>query len=183
MFYSANTKGFYDSAIHGNNIPADAVEITVEEHAALIDGQSKGRPIKTDLSGRPFNAEPPPRTAVQARAEKLAALAARRYAVETGGITVGGINVATDRESQAMLTGAWVRMQKAPDLWVDWKGDDGWSRIDKATVDVLAAAVGDHVQACFTAERVHAEAVIALPDDVAIIDGYDFSQGWPGEAY
>lgn len=153
--------------------------LTWEEWQASCRGE-----IVWDFSSDAWVEKPAPvRTVAQARAEKLAALAAHRYAVETGGISAGNVSIATDRESQAMLTGAWVRMQQAPDLWVDWKGDDGWSRIDKATVDVLAAAVGDHVQACFTAERVHAEAVIALPDDVAIIDGYDFSQGWPGEAY
>lgn len=34
MFYAKSTGGFYVRGIHGNNIPADAVEITNEEHAA-----------------------------------------------------------------------------------------------------------------------------------------------------
>jgi len=42
MFASKSTRGFYDAAIHGDNMPADVVEITTEQHAALIEGQSQG---------------------------------------------------------------------------------------------------------------------------------------------
>lgn len=62
MFYSAQTGGFYDRAIHGDNIPADAVEITTEEHAALLEGQSQGKLIQADINGRPVLADPPPPT-------------------------------------------------------------------------------------------------------------------------
>lgn len=65
MFYSATTGGFYDTAIHGNNIPADAVEITAEQHAALIEGQSQGKRIVADENGRPILQDPPPPTAEQ----------------------------------------------------------------------------------------------------------------------
>lgn len=60
MFYSKTTGGFYDTAIHGNNIPEDAVEITAEEHAALINGQSQGKRIVADEAGHPVLADPPP---------------------------------------------------------------------------------------------------------------------------
>ena len=59
MFYSKQTGGFYDTAIHGNNIPADAVEITAEQHAALIEGQSQGKLIQADAKGKPVLADPP----------------------------------------------------------------------------------------------------------------------------
>lgn len=59
MFYSKTTGGFYDSAIHGDNIPADAVEITKEEHQALINGQSTGKRIVADADGRPMLVDPP----------------------------------------------------------------------------------------------------------------------------
>jgi hypothetical protein len=57
MFYSKSTRGFYDSAIHGNNIPADAVEITREEHAALLEGQAQGKVIVADSKGKPVLAD------------------------------------------------------------------------------------------------------------------------------
>lgn len=60
MFASKSTRGFYDAAIHGDKMPADVVEITAEEHAALMDGQSNGKLIDFREDGHPFLAEPPP---------------------------------------------------------------------------------------------------------------------------
>ena len=65
MFYSKSTSGFYSREIHGDNIPADAVEITVEEHQALIEGQSQGKRIVADENGRPVLQDPPPPTIEQ----------------------------------------------------------------------------------------------------------------------
>jgi hypothetical protein len=54
MFYSKATGGFYAADIHGDNIPSDAIEITNEVHAALLDAQSQGKRIQSDLEGRPI---------------------------------------------------------------------------------------------------------------------------------
>lgn len=59
MFYSKSTGGFYDATIHGNNIPADAVEITAAEHTALLQGQSLGKRIVADERGYPIAIDPP----------------------------------------------------------------------------------------------------------------------------
>lgn len=78
MYCSKSTGGFYDSAIHGENMPADVVEITAEEHAALLDGQSLGKLIDFGEDGYPFLAEqplPPPLTIEQVEAQRLAAYA------------------------------------------------------------------------------------------------------------
>ena len=74
MFHSASTNGFYTQEIHGDNIPADAVEITVEEHQALIEGQSLGKRIVADESGRPILQDPPPPTPEQIIAQYTAAV-------------------------------------------------------------------------------------------------------------
>lgn len=63
MFAAKTTRGFYDAAIHGENMPEDVVEITVEEHAALLDGQSNGKVIDFDEAGYPFLTEPAAPTA------------------------------------------------------------------------------------------------------------------------
>lgn len=65
MFYSAQTGGFYSREIHGDNTPGDAVEITVEEHQALLEGQSQGKMISADKNGRPILQDPPPPTVEQ----------------------------------------------------------------------------------------------------------------------
>lgn len=62
MFYSKSTGGFYDAAIHGEAIPADAVEITAEQHAALLAAQSTGQQITVDEDGFPIAIDPRPPT-------------------------------------------------------------------------------------------------------------------------
>ena len=57
--FSATTGGFYDPAIHGDNIPSDAVAISDEEHAALLSGQSSGKIISADKNGKPVLVDPP----------------------------------------------------------------------------------------------------------------------------
>ena len=65
MLYSPSQNGFYTPEIHGDNIPADAVEITREQHAALLEGQSNGQRIVADADGYPILQDPPPPTAEQ----------------------------------------------------------------------------------------------------------------------
>src|SRR5690606_20629371 len=43
----------------GDNIPVDAVEITQQQHTALLQGQSEGKVITADENGRPVLADPP----------------------------------------------------------------------------------------------------------------------------
>ncbi len=65
MFYSKTTKGFYDPTIHGANIPPDAVEITDQQHADLLNGQSAGKVITSDANGNPELTDPPAPTTDQ----------------------------------------------------------------------------------------------------------------------
>ena len=59
MFYSKSKCGFYSREIHGGNIPDDAVEVTHDEHAALLAGQSAGQRIEADEHGRPVLRDAP----------------------------------------------------------------------------------------------------------------------------
>jgi hypothetical protein len=81
MFYSKTTGGFYSREIHGINIPADAVEITAEQHSELIEGQSQGKRIVADENGRPVLADPPEPTPEEIQAAKNAE--ARAYLSST----------------------------------------------------------------------------------------------------
>lgn len=86
MLYAKSTGGFYDTAIHGDNIPADAVEITPEQHDSLLQGQSEGRLITADENGYPILVDPPAPTAEQlsakARADRDTKLTATTWLVE-----------------------------------------------------------------------------------------------------
>ena len=59
-YFSAQTGGFYDSSIHGNDMPADVVGISDTLHRELLDGQSNGKRIASDSSGMPILQDPPP---------------------------------------------------------------------------------------------------------------------------
>jgi len=59
IFYSKSTSGFYDNQIH-NRLPEDALEISPEQHAAFLAGQSQGQVIMPDKNGRPVLADPAP---------------------------------------------------------------------------------------------------------------------------
>lgn len=72
MFYSKSTGGFYSVEINGSNIPADAVEVTNDEHAALLAGQAAGKRIVADENGLPVLADPPAPAAAQIEAAKVA---------------------------------------------------------------------------------------------------------------
>ncbi len=111
-----------------------------------------------------------PRDIDQVKEMKCRDIAASRFAIETGGITVAGAPVATDRASQAMLSGAVLSVTRNPALMIDWKNADGsWTQIDKATVEAIADAVTAHVQACFSAERARCAALAALTDFAAVV--------------
>lgn len=114
-----------------------------------------------------------------ARTQRLAELAAYRYEREIAGITVNGASIETDRASQVMINGAWSISQINPAILIDWKTATGaWVQIDAATIAGIAATVAAHVQACFSAERVHAEALAALETAEAVA-AYDLTTGWP----
>jgi len=83
-----------------------------------------------------------------------AAITARRWAVETAGITVSGAAIATDAATQAKLSGALQLVQADNTVLIDWKGSDGsWVQLNASAVTAIAVAVGSHVQACFTREK------------------------------
>ncbi|WP_162142379.1 N-6 DNA methylase [Laribacter hongkongensis] len=89
MFYSATTCGFYDH-YSNNAIPADAGEITSEQHAALLAGQSDGRIITADEQGYPVLTDPPPATLDTLRDCALLMLPAWEKAERTSGIEHAG---------------------------------------------------------------------------------------------
>jgi hypothetical protein len=95
MLYSKLTGGFYLPEIHGDTIPTDAVEITTEAHAALLDGQSQGKRIVAGPNGFPELADPPPVDPQIAIDAKLARLRSVREGILN---RLGGIAGRADRK-------------------------------------------------------------------------------------
>lgn len=111
MLYSKSTGGFYDTAIHGDNIPADAVEITREHYEALLAGQSQGKRIVADENGYPVLQDPPPLTLDEAKAAKLTEInAACDAEIEAITVSYPGTEVMTwdkqEREARALALDA-----------------------------------------------------------------------------
>jgi hypothetical protein len=114
----------------------------------------------------------------EVKANRSNELASLRYQHETAGITISGMTIETDRESQALITGAYCTSLLNPSVLIDWKGGNGWTQIDAATIAVIAALVSTHVQACFSNERVLSEAIEAA-ETVEAVQAIDLTIGWP----
>lgn len=88
-------------------IPPDAVEITADEHAELLAGQSAGKLIRPDAEGRPVLIDPPPPSldeAVQAAYSVIDAAA--------GAARARYITIAPGQEATYLLKSAQARAFK-----------------------------------------------------------------------
>lgn len=84
MFYSKRNNGFYDTAIHGDAIPSDAVEISIDSYLGLMESQTKGKVIVGDDKGFPTAVTPNVSSAAKAvglRMQRDDALAATDWIV------------------------------------------------------------------------------------------------------
>jgi hypothetical protein len=97
-----------------------------------------------------------------AKAAKLAELAVARYTAETAGITINGSTIATDRTSQAMITGAALKATQDETCSCQWKTAQGFVTLTAAQIIAIADAVRDHVQGCFDQEATLAGQVVAI---------------------
>ncbi len=114
----------------------------------------------------------------QVRADLMAAVSAKRWAVETGGITLaGGAVVGTTIDDQNRITSVIANAQLAGVTSVDFKAQSGWVTLSLDHMRGIAGAIALHVQACFSAERAHHEAIAAASD--ADLMAYDVNAGWP----
>ena len=84
IYYSASTAGFYDDGIH-TTLPSDVVEITREEHQALLVAQSEGKIITAGADGRPEALAPAPPSLDEAKTAARAKVDALRQAEEEKG--------------------------------------------------------------------------------------------------
>ncbi|WP_208510290.1 DUF4376 domain-containing protein [Variovorax paradoxus] len=135
--------------------------------------------IGTDgpFSGGAILAEPS--TLEEKRKTLVARASAKRWAVETGGLTLpDGTHLLTARTDQDRITSILVTAASAEIETIDFKAQSGWVRLDVETLRQMAVQIARHVQACFSAERVHHRAIAALETD-AQFDAYDCATGWP----
>ena len=187
MFYSKSAGGFYIPAIHGDNIPADAVEITREHYETLLAGQSNGKVIAADKNGKPILKDPPKATAAEVW-EHITAERDRR--TEQGGYKVGTKWYHSDQKSRSQQLGLARKadrieasggdldavMHDADGSPIAWKTMDGsFIPMTARLAQQIAAAAESSDLATFKAAELHRAAMEASADPSA----YDFSGGWP----
>lgn len=105
MLYSKATGGFYTTEIHGDNIPADAVEISAALHGLLLAGQSAGKIIGADAFGHPALQDPPLPSIEQLKAGKNAEINTARAAANFSTFPHSGKQFACDQLSRSDIDG------------------------------------------------------------------------------
>lgn len=105
---------------------------------------------------------------------------AHKPTAEYGGMTLtDGTQIATGEKDQARIAHAVQHLRdKAEGSTLDFKAESGWVTMDLPTLEAIKLAVGDHVQACFTAEKNHHVAIDALTT-MEEAGAYDVTSGWP----
>lgn len=175
------------------NAEADDWEITADHRGEIWYATDTGRPIPIESIELPDNvtdaARPSPyhiwkggkwTLTLDGKRDLLAQqVADKRYQIETGGLTLpNGMMVGTDRADQAVITSAVSATQFGIKEY-DWKGADGvWIKLSAEQIAQIGAVVSAHVQACFTAERKHSEAIAKLKTSKEL-DSYNVNDGWP----
>ena len=114
---------------------------------------------------------PVPPTLDELKRQKRDSIAAARYEQETGGVTVAGVAIRTDRESQALITGAALKAMQDADYVCRWKTVDGFVELNALQILGVADAVREHVQSCFDreAELLVVIAAAKTPEDLELI--------------
>lgn len=101
-------------------------------------------------------------------------IADRRYNEETRGITVAGFFLNTERDSQALLTGAALEAFMDDTYTCRWKTSEGFIELDAPSLIAMSRAMRQHVQACFNRE---ADLLDALENGSFTSDMLEV--GWP----
>lgn len=117
---------FFDDTIHGDAVPADAVEITAARHAELLEGQAQGKVISATSRGTPLLMTP-----------KLSVAELRISLV-----------AAVKREAQTRIENVsplWRQLNDLRDGELDADAQDRFARIDaiRAASDAIEVAIAE----------------------------------------
>lgn len=136
-------------------VPADWSEAIMRSAGAGYIAEARNE--AGDLIG--YDIDPPLTAAAYdaaagavSRSQLLAYAALARWRKETGGINLAGQPIATDRESQSLISGAFALVQQQPETVIRFKTPSGFVTLDAAQMSAIAIAVAQHVQACFAIE-------------------------------
>ena len=89
----------------------------------------------------------------KAKEAKKAEIATARYNAERAGVTINGVLIKTDRETQAVLTAACLQAYIDSGYSLNWKTGDGtFVSVPAEQIMAFGTAVRAHVQGCFDHE-------------------------------
>lgn len=124
---------------NGNIYAVSPIQTPKQEWAALTETE-----VEAHLNPKiPF---------ATAKENKYAEIAAARYNAEIAGVTINGVSIKTDRESQGLITGAALKALQDNTYTCKWKGIDGFVELTAPQIIAIADAVRAHVQSCFDHE-------------------------------
>ena len=101
--------------------------------------------------------------------KKKKEIASDRYDEEISGVNVNGIEIDTERDSQALITGAALAAFQDSTYTLKWKAKGGFIVLNANEVIQIANFVREHVQKCFNREA----ECISLIDNCASIEELD----------
>lgn len=167
-----------------NGNPLDPWDYLPDYSGAVVYSVTTGERIAVppgwtlEEAGGALQAPDTPQTVEDLKADLIRAAAAKRWAVESGGLVMGQAVIATAIEDQNRITSVIANAAAAGVETVDFKAASGWVSLTLPELSAVAAAIARHVQRCYSAERMHSEAIAALPT-LADAQAYDLSTGWP----
>ena len=89
----------------------------------------------------------------QAKETKKTEIAQARYNAEIAGVTINGVLIKTDRETQAVLTAACLQAYIDSGYSLNWKTGDGtFVSLPAEQIMAFGTVVRQHVQECFDHE-------------------------------
>ena len=193
IYYSKSNQAFYDDQIH-SRLPEDAVEISPEQHAALLAGQSNGQVIMPNKAGQPVLAEQPPcpsstwdgeqwhidpecaaRLKAEQQAEVWERIKAKRYDNLRHGVYIKSVGkwFQTDDASRTQYLALAV-MPRLPEKLV-------WKTMDNSFVNMTKALLGELMEQMLIDEQAdfaNAERHKAAMEKAEHPLEYDYSDGW-----
>lgn len=109
------------------------------------------------VNGAPVYVAPPdpdPPTLEGAKATKKSEMAVARLIEEESGINLpSGVHIDTDRVAQWQMASALITFRSGFVTSTKWKTNGIWVDITLPQLEVIAAAVAQHVEACFAKEE------------------------------
>lgn len=165
--------------------------VYIEDHRGK-EGYVDGKPFTiADFGPYPngwSDAQPVPvPTLEEAKADAVQKIKDAGYAAEVKGITLQGMTILTDRESQSMITGAVVGTLLDPTKTTRWQTattQDGmpvFIELPAPQLQAIGQAMRNHVQRCFDVRDAKFAAVAALKTPKAVADWLtaNLAADWP----